>query len=63
MNKQKRTAEVFDTQFQGTAPLNWCPQCGQQLITSQIGIGTDTTISGKMCKSCGYMHQPNVKSR
>ncbi len=61
MNKTKTDTKTFDKKYNGTAPLNWCPSCGHQLISSQIGLNNDSSISGKICKVCGYIHNPTYK--
>lgn len=43
-------------EFVGQAPLNWCPQCGHKLETTQIKLKDNQTLDGKKCKYCHYIH-------
>lgn len=55
-------SDSFNKKFKGTAPLKWCPECGQSLVASQISIsGGKQAVSGLMCKVCGYIHNCSIK--
>lgn len=39
-----------------TAPLNWCPECGNKLKETNLVLKDGTTGRCKQCQTCGYMH-------